>query len=353
MAGMPWCTPHQISLVFCLWLGLWLQGVNCYWAPTNDIELSYQIGAVNVQTDSTAQLYTIDLFDSSNYTIASIQRQGYHVACYISAGTYEDWRPDAADFPAAVLGASLADWPGERYLDIRSSMVRGLMTKRIALCQQSGYDSIDFDNMDAWEHGGGGFNLTAADQLDYNIFLAEQAHSYGLSCGLKNDVVQIPALVQYFDYAVNEQCAKMGNCAGYALFVAAAKPVYDIEYCPSSYSLFLSTVCTATSSLGIHVSLYRMSLDGSALVLCPYNGTGHPQLNVTGGRYISSNATDVMSASPSSPSPSPSPSSAAGSSPGAVKSNAATITPHLALWAVAMAFITTAVLTPMGGWCTP
>ena len=61
-----------------------------------------------------------------------------------------------------------------------------------------------------------GLGLTAADQLNYNRFLASAAHARGLSVGLKNDIDQIDALVDpttvggtdFFDWALNEQCVQ-------------------------------------------------------------------------------------------------------------------------------------------------
>ena len=36
-----------------------------------------------------------------------------------------------------------------------------------------------------------GLGLTYADQLAYNLWLADTAHSMGLACGLKNDLGQV------------------------------------------------------------------------------------------------------------------------------------------------------------------
>ncbi len=55
---------------------------------------------------------------------------------------------------------------------------------------------------------------------------------------LKNDNAQIPALVGYFDWALNEQCwqyhectrAQTGGAYGYDQFVAAGKAVFQVEY---------------------------------------------------------------------------------------------------------------------------
>ena len=52
-----------------------------------------------------------------------------------------------------------------------------------------------------------GFPLTATDQRAYNRWLANAAHDRGLAIALKNDLDQIPELVEYFDFAVNEQSA--------------------------------------------------------------------------------------------------------------------------------------------------
>ena len=66
-------------------------------------------------------------------------------------------------------------------------------------------ERVEPDNVDAYQNSSG-FSLTAADQLVFNQWLAQQAHSRGLSIGLKNDVDQVVQLQPYFDWALNEQC---------------------------------------------------------------------------------------------------------------------------------------------------
>lgn len=58
-------------------------------------------GAIDDSYD--VDLYDIDLFDVSAATIASLQADGRLVICY-SAGSFEEWRPDANDFDEADLG---------------------------------------------------------------------------------------------------------------------------------------------------------------------------------------------------------------------------------------------------------
>ena len=103
-------------------------------------------------------------------------------------------------------------WPGERWLDIRKLGVLGpIMKARLDMCAAKGFDAVEFDNVDGYQNRTG-FPLTAADQLAYNVFLANQAHLRGLSAVLKNDVGQIRALLPYFDFALNEQCHQYDEC---------------------------------------------------------------------------------------------------------------------------------------------
>ena len=50
--------------------------------------------------------------------VDAIHTRGGHAICYVSAGSWENWRGDAASFPASVKGKTNG-WPGERWLDIR------------------------------------------------------------------------------------------------------------------------------------------------------------------------------------------------------------------------------------------
>ena len=55
-----------------------------------------------------------------------------------------------------------------------------------------------------------------------NIYFSE-AHSKGLSVGLKNDVDQIRELESYFDWALNEECLEYNECKNYQPFLDAHK----------------------------------------------------------------------------------------------------------------------------------
>lgn len=58
--------------------------------------------------------------------------------------------------------------------------------------------------------------------------LISEAHSRGLSVGLKNDVDQIHSLVSYFDWALNEECVEYNECNKYQPFFDAGKVIQQV-----------------------------------------------------------------------------------------------------------------------------
>ena len=183
----------------------------------------------DIDTTQDRRLYDIDLFDTDENMIAKLHNDGRLVICYFSAGSWEDWREDASDFPKDAIGKALDGWEGENWLDIRSEGVREIMKKRLDLAREKGCDAVDPDNMDGYSNDTG-FDLTYSDQLDYNKFIAIESRKRGLSVGLKNDLLQIKELEPYYDFAVNEQCHIYDECGYLDPFVKANKPVYNIEY---------------------------------------------------------------------------------------------------------------------------
>ena len=154
---------------------------------------------------------------------------GKHVICYFSAGSSENWRPDFSKFKPADMGKELEGWPGERWLDVRSANVWSIMTARMDMAKQKGCDGIDPDNVDGYTNKPG-FSFTARDQLDYNTFLANNAHQRGLTVSLKNDMDQVKTLASLFDFSINEQCFQYNECDKLQPFIALNKPVFNIEY---------------------------------------------------------------------------------------------------------------------------
>jgi len=222
------------------------------WQLTGDLNLSYDV-----------DIYDIDLFDTPKETITELHNANRKVICYFSAGSYENWRPDKNQFPESAIGNTLDGWEDEKWLDIRDSTVREIMKSRLDLAVEKGCDGVEADNVDGFANNSG-FDLTPEDQLDFNIFLANEAHKRNLSIGLKNDLEQINQLVEYFDFAINEQCNQYSECDLLLPFIQAGKPVFNAEYNLSSQEEF----CENSKNLQFQTLILPLDLDGSFRIEC-------------------------------------------------------------------------------------
>ncbi len=224
-------------------------------------------GIINTAYD--VEVYDIDLFDASDSVIADLHAQGRKVIAYFSAGTYEPFRSDADEFQASEIGNTLEDFTDERWLDIRSENVRQFMLARLDYAVLRGFDGVEPDNVDGYANNSG-FPLTAADQLAFNRFIANEAHGRNLAVGLKNDLDQITGLVEYFDFAVNEQCHEFDECDRLEPFIAAGKPVFNAEYATRFVNLPLirNQMCADSLALGLRTLVLPLDLDDSFRFSC-------------------------------------------------------------------------------------
>jgi endo-alpha-1,4-polygalactosaminidase (GH114 family) len=236
------------------------------WYPSVRESWQIQLSATPTAPFLRVKMIELDGFDTPASTVAGLHRSmpGRGVVCYIDAGTWENWRPDAGEFPKYLLGLKDGSWPGERWLDIARfhGTLSAIMRARVEMCRDKGFNAVDFDNVDAYTNHTG-FRLTAAEQRAYDIFLANTAHSLGLSVALKNDIGQIPELLPYFDFAIDEQCFEYADCLtsqnggryGLNEFVAAGKAVFDIEY-----QLKLSQFCPAAARDHVNALAKKLNL---------------------------------------------------------------------------------------------
>ena len=239
-----------------------------YWRPGLTDTWQWQLSG-ELNTSHAATVYDIDLFDTPVSAIRALQAAGRKVVCYFSAGSSENWRPDFSRFKPGDMGSSLDGWAGERWLDTRSLNVRQIMHARLALAARKGCNGVEPDNVDGYANKSG-LPLTADAQLDYNRFLAAEAHSLGLSIGLKNDVDQLADLVEHFDFAVNEQCHEYKECDGYQAFISHGKPVFNAEYAASyrTNPKARAALCADARARGFQTLLLPQELDDSFRYSC-------------------------------------------------------------------------------------
>lgn len=203
------------------------------------------------------QVYDIDLYETPKQSITNLKAQGRIVICYFSAGTWEDWRPDAKSFPKAAIGKPLPEWLGEYWLDYRRADVRKLLAKRLDLARSKGCDGVDPDNMDGYSNDNG-LKLTRAQQIDFNRWLAAEAHRRNLSVGLKNAVELLPQLAAHFDFAVNESCYQYEECGGYVPMRRQGKPIFIADY--RGYN---TKLCSRAKTSGFRLQFFNLDLNGT------------------------------------------------------------------------------------------
>jgi hypothetical protein len=242
------------------------------WKPALGERWQYQLqGGVNASITAAPfgggapvapKVFDVDLYASDGTTpnatgVSQVHALGAHAICYVDAGTYENFRPDAADYTAfdtscggCLLGKNNG-WPGEQWLNVNDdkgqrTFILAELGKRVDKCVAAKFDGVEFDNVDGYANDTG-FTISAQAQEDFDIAIAALAHQKGLSVALKNDVEQVSDLAPYFDYAVNEQCFEFTECDQYAPFVNQGKAVFNVEY-NAQPSAFCAPAITAKLS---------------------------------------------------------------------------------------------------------
>ena len=147
-----------------------------------------------------------------------------HAVCYVDAGSWENWRPDAARYPKSLLGKGNG-WPGERWLDIRHE---GVLLPLIDACVQRsvrrrGFDAVDFDNVEGYANTTG-FPLTAGAQLSSAVPSPSSRTTGGRSGSEERPRASLTALRTSFDFAVNEQCFAYRECGRYNTWTNTGNP---------------------------------------------------------------------------------------------------------------------------------
>jgi hypothetical protein len=177
-----------------------------------------------------ADVYDIDAFEGTVGNVRAIHRHRAKAICYVDVGSWEEYRPDKNRFPAAVLGKRYEGFPNERWLDIAHfHLFAKIMEHRFDICAKKRFDAVEPDNIAGYENNTG-FPLTAADQLRYNRWVANQVHKRGMAVALKNDPKQAKQLVGDFDFAIVEECFQYNECGFYKPFIEAGKAVFEAEY---------------------------------------------------------------------------------------------------------------------------
>ena len=225
------------------------------WAPAPADTWQYQLSG-RIDVEVAADVFDVDAFTTRAAVVSQLHDRGRHVVCYVDAGSWEPYRPDADSYPDSVIGKPVKGWPDERWLDIRRlDVLRPILRDRLDRCVAKGFDGVEYDWADSYLQDTG-FDLTRGDQLRFDRWLADAAHARGLAAGLKNALPLVRSLVGTFDFAVNEECFQYHECWHYRPFLDAGKAVLNVEY-----ELPRSAFCGRAGELGISAIRKHLELD--------------------------------------------------------------------------------------------
>jgi len=149
------------------------------------------------------------------------------------------------------------------------------MSKRLDLAKEKGCDAVEPDNVDIYT-----FNevkkwrvpVTKEDQLNYDIWLATEAHARGLSIALKNDISNLSEMVKYFDFAVNEECYDYNECGEYDdTFIKQNKAVFVAAYGDRCNKKFLNKLLNNTKGKNLSIIIKDKELGPSYVTFDPEN----------------------------------------------------------------------------------
>lgn len=202
-------------------------------APPNGIRLpppgapDYQLGGAY---DPPAEVTIVSRDRSAEPAV------GVYSICYVNA--FQTQPGEIGDWPAELLlreGDTVVfdpSWPDEALLDTSTDEKRGrieeIVGPWIRKCADSGFDAVEFDNLDTYTRSDGA--LTLSGNLALAARLVATAHDAGLAAGQKNAAEDAAALRARagFDFAVAEECAAFAECAAYT--AVYGDRVIDIEY---------------------------------------------------------------------------------------------------------------------------
>jgi len=219
-----------------------------------------------LDTTVQADIYDVDYENTSKETIEQLHKQSKKVICYINVGAWEEYRDDADVFPQEVLGNDYEGWEGEIWLDISNyQLFTEILEKRFDLAKSKECDGIEPDNIQGYQEDTG-FDLTYDDQFEFNKWIAELAHNRNMSIGLKNDPDQVHDLLEYYDWALIEDCHVWDFCNKFTPFIEADKPVFQVEYTDNDISL--DDFCNDAENRSFTALLKNRELD-SWIKQCP------------------------------------------------------------------------------------
>lgn len=196
--------------------------------PPTDGAFDYQLGGAYEPADG------VDVVARDRTAEAP---DGVYGICYVNG--FQTQPGELGLWPNSVLlrdgaGSLVVDpaWPDEVLLDTRTEAKREAIAEIVHTwidgCADSGYDAVEFDNLDTFARSNDPLTLDAAVTLA-SMFV-DHAHARGLAAAQKN-AAEVAARMHSeagFDFAVAEECAQFAECNAY--IAVYGNSVFNVEY---------------------------------------------------------------------------------------------------------------------------
>lgn len=203
---------------------------------------------------------------------------GLYSVCYVNGfqtqpGELESWPRDLV-LQRGGEPVFDPDWPDEALLDTSTDDRRQRIAETVGAwiegCATSGFDAVEFDNLDSYTRSHDA--LTLDDNLALATLLVDVAHASGLAAGQKNAAEDAVVLHERagFDFAVVEECAVYEECGVYAAVYGDA--VIDIEYSdelPRSFDEMCADPESPASMVLRDRDLVTPDVEGYVFETCP------------------------------------------------------------------------------------
>jgi hypothetical protein len=232
------------------------QPASGWWKPAPGTSWQWQLSG-KLDSSFDVSVYDIDLVETTTADITALHAKGRNVVCYFDTA-YEPGRPDSASLEP-YRGNPVDGWPGQFWLDIRKPEVVTVMLARLDVAQSKHCDGVEADDVDSRSNDPG-FPITKADQEAFIRKLSTEAHARGLSFGLKNDLDEIPDLLDSADFAVNEECFQYSECGALKPFITAGKAVFQVEYTDGDLAAKGASICPGANSSNFDTLIKHLDL---------------------------------------------------------------------------------------------
>lgn len=216
------------------------------------LTFDYRLDDFPSQLNEKVDVYFLDLYQTSVEEVQKLRDSGYKTACHFNAGSVGMEQKSMEKFPERVVGKSVMGSDGHRWLDIRAmKQLQPLIESQVQLCKSKGFDYLEPADLIGYMYDTG-FKISEADQLAYNLWIADIAKKYGLLVGLSNAESQPKESLKSFDFLFFENCFERKICDDLDGFGLSGKQVFDVEYNVSEE--LWPQLCEKAKRIGVYLT---------------------------------------------------------------------------------------------------